>query len=386
MSEPSLGASQPLSPPLYTSAVYTFPDLDSLEAVYRGEACGFVYARDAHPNAVLLATELMGWESGRWALLTASGMAALALTLTALVQAGDLVVASRRLYGRTLQLLTEELPRWHVRTCLLDLDDEEALCSALAQRPRVVLVETLSNPTLRIANLPQLAQQCQQAGAWLLVDNTFATPALCKPLNWGADFVVESLTKMLGGHSDVTLGAVLGRHDEWGPRFQRACTVWGWTGNPFDCWLAWRGLQTLPLRMQQASSTASALADWLAQLPGIQRVIYPGRADHPDHELACRLFGGQFGNMLSVELAGGRDTVNAFLRQQNVIVLAPSLGDVRTICTHPASTSHRYAAPEDNAREGITDGLLRISVGLEPLETLQLAFCQGLGLASLTGN
>jgi cystathionine beta-lyase/cystathionine gamma-synthase len=380
MKEPRFGASQPLAPPLQTSAVYVFADLDALEAVYRGQESGFIYARDGHPNAALLAEELARLESGQWAVVTASGMAALALTLTSLLRAGDLVMASRRLYGRTLQLLTEEFPRWQIRTCLVDLDQPEEVASALEQKPRLVLVETLSNPTLRVANLPELANQCQRVGAWLLVDNTFASPALCQPLVWGADLVVESLTKILGGHSDVTLGVVVGKDAELLERFRRTCTIWGWTGNPFDCWLAHRGVHTLTVRALQASATARALADWLAQLPGIARVIYPGRPDHPDHELARTLFGGQFGNMLSIELAGGREAVNAFLRRQNAIVLAPSLGDVRTICTHPASTSHRYASADVRLRDGITDGLLRISVGLEPLEVLQQAFRQGLGL------
>ncbi|MDW8221677.1 MAG: PLP-dependent aspartate aminotransferase family protein [Gemmatales bacterium] len=381
MSEIELGPTRPLVPPLYCSAVYSFPDLDALEAVYRGQVSGFVYARDAHPNAVSLARSLASWESAKWCMVTASGMAALALTLMALLRAGDVVVASRRLYGRTLQLLTEELPRWQVHTYLVDLDDTAALAAALARRPRLVLVETLSNPTLRLADIPRLAQLCHEVGAHLLVDNTFATPVLCQPLRLGADFVVESLTKMLAGHSDVTLGAAFGREDEAWERLRRVCTIFGWTGNPFDCWLAERGLQTLAVRMQQASRTAQALADWLAQHPRIRRVIYPGRPDHPDHDLARRLFSGNYGNMLSIELAGGREAVNQFLRRQDKIVLAPSLGDVRTICTHPASTSHRYAPPEENAREGITDGLLRISVGLEPLEELQEAFRRGLDFA-----
>jgi cystathionine beta-lyase/cystathionine gamma-synthase len=186
---------------------------------------------------------------------------------------------------------------------------------------------------------------------------------------------------MIGGHSQVTLGAVIGMESDWHDRFRRTCSIWGWTGNAFDCWLAWQGLQTLTMRMQQASATAARLADWLAQLPGISRVIYPGRTDHPDHVLARELFREQYGNMLSVELAGGRQAINQFLRRQQVIVLAPSLGDVRTICTHPDSTSHRYAPAEEKQREGITPGLLRISVGLEPLEVLQQAFLRGLGLA-----
>jgi cystathionine gamma-synthase len=381
MPEELFGPSRPLLPPIYNSAVYTFPDLDALEAVYRREVPGFIYARDGHPNAEWLAAELARLENGRWAIVTASGMAAIALTCAATLQAGDLVVASRRLYGRTLQLLTEELPRWHVRTCLVDLDDESAVVQALAQRPKWFLVETLSNPTLRVANLFRLVRWCRQHDCRLIVDNTFATPALCRPLELGADLVVESLTKMIGGHSQVTLGAVIGMESDWHDRFRRTCSIWGWTGNAFDCWLAWQGLQTLTMRMQQASATAARLADWLAQLPGISRVIYPGRTDHPDHVLARELFREQYGNMLSVELAGGRQAINQFLRRQQVIVLAPSLGDVRTICTHPDSTSHRYAPAEEKQREGITPGLLRISVGLEPLEVLQQAFLRGLGLA-----
>ena len=381
MPEDLFGSSRPLLPPLYTSAVYSFPDLDALEAVYRGEESGFIYARDGHPNAEWLAAELAQLENGRWAIVTASGMAAIALICAATLQAGDLVVASRRLYGRTLQLLTEELPRWHVRTQLVDLDDESAIVQALAQRPKWFLVETLSNPTLRVADLSRLVQWCRQSDCRLIVDNTFATPALCRPLELGADLVVESLTKMISGHSQVTLGAVIGMALDWHDRFRRSCSIWGWTGNAFDCWLAWQGLQTLWIRMQQASATAARLADWLAQLPGISRVIYPGRTDHPDHALARKLFREQYGNMLSVELAGGRQAINQFLRRQQVIVLAPSLGDVRTICTHPDSTSHRYAPAEEKQREGITPGLLRISVGLEPLEVLQQAFLRGLGLA-----
>ena len=381
MIEEKFGPSRPLLPPLYASAVYTFADLDALEAVYRGEASGFIYARDGHPNADWLAAELVRLEGGSWAIVTVSGMAAIALTCAATLQAGDLVVASRRLYGRTLQLLKEDLPRWNIRALLVDLDDEPALQQALAQRPKWLLVETLSNPTLRIAHLPRLAQWCRQYDCPLVVDNTFATPSLCRPLQRGATLVVESLTKMIGGHSQVTLGAVIGAEPAWHERFRRTCSIWGWTGNAFDCWLASFGLHTLELRMRQASATAAALADWLAQLPAIARVIYPGRPDHPDHARARELFGQQFGNMLSLELAGGREAVNLFLRRQHVIPLAPSLGDVRTICAHPDSTSHRYASAEEKQRDGITPGLLRVSVGLEPLEVLQYAFLRGLGLA-----
>jgi cystathionine beta-lyase/cystathionine gamma-synthase len=209
------------------------------------------------------------------------------------------------------------------------------------------------------------------------VDTTFATPVLTRPLELGADLVMESLTKMIGGHSDVTLGAVCGKGD-YLSEISQVVSIWGLACNPFDCWLTERGLATLPLRMRAASANAAALADWLPAQPGVTRVVYPGRRDHPDREVAARLLRGGFGNMLCFELAGGREAVNRFMRLAPGVAFSPSLGDVRTTCSHPATTSHRYVSPAEKRRQGITDGLIRLSVGIEGFEEIRAEMEKGL--------
>ncbi|HVS38644.1 MAG TPA: aminotransferase class I/II-fold pyridoxal phosphate-dependent enzyme [Gemmataceae bacterium] len=372
-----LGASTPLAPPLFPSSVYTMPDLDAYERIMRAEAPGFYYARDGHPNAHRLAARLAAMEGGRWGVICGSGMAAISALFLATLRSGDRVVASNRLYGRASQLLRQEMIRLGVKTDFVDLNDLEEAKKALTAPARMVYVETITNPLVRTADLPRLAQLARERGSLFVVDNTFATPVLARPLEVGADLVMESVTKMIGGHSDLTLGAVCGRGD-WFAEVGRAASVWGLSSSPFDCWLAERGLETLPLRMKAASANAAALADWLAERPGVTRVIYPGRADHPDHAAARRVLNGGYGNMLCMELAGGRDAVNRFMRKATGIPFSPSLGHVSTTCSHPASTSHRFVAAEEKARQGITDGLVRLSVGCEELGRIQEQMATGL--------
>ncbi|MCS6851640.1 MAG: aminotransferase class I/II-fold pyridoxal phosphate-dependent enzyme [Gemmataceae bacterium] len=377
MDEPSLGRSRPLVPPLYQSSVYVLPDLDALDAIMDEGAPGFVYARDAHPNAQLLAERLAQLEGTDWALVGSSGMAAISAALLALVQQGDRIVASNRLYGRTTQLLARELHRFGVETTFVDPCDLNEVRSALQRPAKVLLVETISNPLLRLADVETLARWTKANDTWLCVDNTFATPVLFRPAEWGADLTIESLTKMLAGHSDVTLGAVAGTGDLLGTQRQ-TMSIWGLSANPFDCWLALRGLETLALRVRTASERALALAHWLTRQPNVVRVIYPGLVDHPDHALASRLLAGAFGNMLCFEVAGGRDGVNRFLRQAVGIPFSPSLGHTTTTCSHPASTSHRYVSQAEKRRQGISDGLIRLSVGVEELADIQREISRGL--------
>jgi cystathionine beta-lyase/cystathionine gamma-synthase len=376
MADP-LGLSTPLVPPLYQSSVYTLPDLDALDRIMNAEAEGFIYARDGHPNAHFLAGQLAALEEATWAVVCGSGMAAITATLLALVQQGDRVLASNRLYGRTTQLLAQELVRFGVQTTFADSNDLDQVRTALDTPARVLFVETLSNPLLRLADLDAFARLAHERECLLVVDNTFATPVLTRPLEHGADLVVESLTKMIGGHSDVTLGLVCGRGD-FLAQVKQVVSIWGLASNPFDCWLASRGLATLPLRMRAASAHAAALADWLRDQAGVVRVIYPGMADHPDHDLARRLLDGGFGNMLCFELAGGREAVNRFLRQARNIPFSPSLGNTTTTCSHPAATSHRYVSPAERKRQGISDGLIRLSVGVEDLGQIRQELSRGL--------
>jgi cystathionine beta-lyase/cystathionine gamma-synthase len=374
---PSLGPSTPLVPPLYQSSVYTLPDLDALDRVLNAEEPGFIYARDAHPNAHHLASELARAEGASWSVVCGSGMGAITAGLLAVLQHGDRVVASNRLYGRTSQLLSQELNRFGVQATFVDASDIGQVRAALEKPAKVLFVETMSNPLLRLVDVEALARVSEERGCLLAVDNTFATPVLTRPLELGADLVFESLTKMIGGHSDVTLGVLCG-HGELLPQVSQVVSIWGLASNPFDCWLAARGLATLPLRMRAASANAAALADWLVAQPGVVRVVYPGRPDHPDADLAGRLLQGGYGNMLCFELDGGRDGVNRFLRLAQGIPFSPSLGNTTTTCSHPGTTSHRYVSPAEKRRQGIGDGLIRLSVGVEDLEQIKEEMAKGL--------
>jgi cystathionine beta-lyase/cystathionine gamma-synthase len=304
-------------------------------------------------------------------------MAAISAVLLANLQRGDRVVASNRLYGRTTQLLGTELERFGVKTDFVDCGDIEQVRTALEQPAKILFVETLSNPLLRMVDIPELADLAHAKNCILVIDNTFATPVLVRPLELGADVVMESLTKMIGGHSDVTLGALSGRGDLLAA-LTSAVSIWGLSANPFDCWLAERGLATLPLRMKAASANALALAEWLATQNQVARVLYPGRADHPDHVLARRLMPHGFGNMLCFELKGGRPGVNQFLRRAPGIPFSPSLGHTTTTLSHPATTSHRYVSPAERKRQGISDGLIRLSVGIEDLGQIKEEIARGL--------
>jgi cystathionine gamma-synthase len=377
----SFGPSTPLAPPFIPSSVYALPDLDAVEAISTGQQTGFIYARDNHPNAVQLESELTRLEGAAGSVVCTNGMAAMGVVAVATLGQGGRVLASDRLYGRTTQLLFQELSHFGVHAEAVDTTDLTAVAAALKRTetpPKLLVVETLSNPLLSAADLTKLVELCQQQGTQLLVDNTFATPVLCRPIELGADFVIESLTKMIGGHSDITLGVIAVKEATVLPRLRQIRSIWGWMGDPFPCWLSLRGLPTLSLRTNAACENANRLAGFLGEQPGITRVVHPSRPQHPDHELVKRLLGGQFGNMLCFELAGGRDAVNRFFRQAPDLKFCPSLGDHATTCSHPASTSHRYLEALERERQGITEGLVRLSVGIEPWAELEKAFLRGL--------
>jgi len=380
MTDASLGPSTSLAPPLYPSSVYNLPDLDALDRVMNGQEPGFIYARDGHPNAKILADKLATLESARWAVVCGSGMAALTAAFLAYVSGGQRIIASNRLYGRTTKLLRQELARFGVKTTVVDCNDLDAVKAAFAEPARVLFVETMSNPLCRTVDVPALVEIAHANGAKVVVDNTFATPVLYRPLEHGADLVMESLTKVIGGHSDVTLGMIAGNDAELLPTVQTIVSTWGLAANPFDCWLCDRGLPTLDWRVRASSANAAALADWLANQRGVTRVVYPGRDDHPDHAIAGRLLGSLFGHMLCFELAGGREAVNRFMRHSTGIPFSPSLGHHATTISHPDTTSHRYESPGEKRRQGITDGLIRMSVGVEHVELTKQEMAKGLTL------
>lgn len=380
--QPAFGPSTPLAPAFIPSSVYALPDLDALEEISTGQQAGFIYARDNHPNAVQLEAELAKLENAAGAIVCANGMAAIGVVAMAVLNQGGEVLASNYLYGRTTQLFFQELTRFNVTVTGVDTGDLTAVEAAMQHKPgtgpRLLVVETISNPLLTVANLPRLIALCKQYQVTLLVDNTFATPLLCRPTELGADYVIESLTKIIGGHSDITLGGVIARDADKLARLRQVRSIWGWMGDPFPCWLSLRGLPTLALRVKASCENANRLATFLAEQPGINRVIHPSLADHPDHALAKQLFAGQFGNILCIDLAGGRAAVNRFFQKATKLKFCPSLGDYATTCSHPASTSHRYLDPAERERQGITEGLVRLSVGIELWEELANEFHSGL--------
>ena len=366
-------ATSPLVPPIVPSAVFVARDADHMNSVYEGQEEGFTYGREGSPNADLLAAKIAALEGAERGLITSSGMSAASAIVLGLLEAGDHIIAGNQLYGRTLRLVSQELPRLGFATDLVDATDVAAVDRAIRANTRLLLVEVVSNPLLRIPDIAALGALAQARAVLLVVDNTFPTPLAFRPLSVGAHLVFHSITKMLAGHSDVTLGAVCGTRELTTP-IRDAIVTWGLNGSPFDCWLAERGMNTLELRVARGNANAAALADFLAGQPSVRRVFYPGRADHPDHAVAKRLLGKQFGSMVTFELAGDRDAVNQFMHALHSIPFAPTLGDVSTIISHPAVTSHRGLTAAARDALGIREGTIRVSVGVEALSLLEDEF------------
>ena len=362
--------SRPVVTPLSPSVVYASDTPDGLDAQYEGKTQGYTYARERHPNADVLARRIDAMEGMTDGIVMGSGMAAVTAALMGICQAGDHVLGGNQLYGRSLRLMAEDLPRLGIATSLADPTDAEAFAAAIRPETRMILLEVVSNPTLRVADVAAIAKLAQQRGILLALDNTFTTPRAFRPVDHGADIVIHSVTKLLSGHSDVTLGWIAARDPKIAERLRVFSVTTGLTASPFDCWLAERGLATFELRFDRAEATAKRLADHLATLPGVTRVLYPTRADHPDAARARDLLGERGCNMVSFEIAGGRAAANAFTAAADGIAFAPTLGDIGTTLSHPASSSHRALTPEGRAALGISEGFFRVSVGLEEPEAL----------------
>ena len=372
-------ASRPVVTPIMPSVVYASETPDQLDDQYEGRAQGYTYAREGHPNADVLARRLDRMEAAPIpGLVLGSGMAAVSAVLLGLCKAGDHVIGGDQLYGRSLRMMRDDLPRLGIETTLADPTNADAFAAAIKPNTRLVLIEVVSNPTLRIADVEGIAALCKERGILLVVDNTFTTPRAVQPFDLGADVVLHSVTKLLAGHSDVTLGWVAARTDELAEAIRVFAVTTGMTPSPFDCWLAERGLMSFDLRFDRAQDTAQRLAEHLSKQSGIKRVLYPTRPDHPDVARAQGLLKGQGCNMVSFELDGGREAANAFTKGASRIAFAPTLGDVGTTLSHPASSSHRALTAEARAALGMTEGFFRVSVGLEDPDTLLECFDAGL--------
>ena len=375
---PAASSSRPLVPSIDLSVVYCPDDLDHVDALSEGRDKGFIYARDGHPNATQLADKMSRLEGGEAGLVCASGMGAIASVFLSYLSQDDHVLVAKGVYGKTTALVTRQLPRWGINHDFFDAADAGSLVRRLTPKTRLVFVETVSNPLLHVADLDSLAAVAREAGVPLAVDNTFA-PLLCRPIEHGATFVVHSATKMIGGHSDLTLGVLVGPSRLVEPIRVVASTL-GQTGNPFESWLALRGLATLSVRIERASSTALELARRFEMHNQVNRTYYPGLESHPEFAIARKLLNGGSGAMVTIDFST-RNRAETFIRGLVSIPFAPSLGDVQTTLSHPATTSHRGQDDAQLAAQGVTAGMVRISVGLEDVEDLWGEFALALTYA-----
>jgi cystathionine gamma-synthase/methionine-gamma-lyase len=358
----------PVATPIYPSASYLYDALDDLDAIFAGKREGYVYARYGNPTVAAFERAMAALERGERALAFGSGMAAIHAALLGLgLTKGSAAVIAQDVYGATYALFDTLLAAQGVTVRFVDgtdLDSVESACRAL--KPRVLFCETVSNPLLKVADIPSLVDIADAHGSSLVVDNTFATPYLCRPLALGADVSIHSATKYIGGHGDA-MGGVVITSEQQAEAIYEVRKITGANLAPQEAWLLMRGLKTLPLRMARHCANALQVANGLARAPGVSRAIYPGRHEHRQHQLATRLFEGRgYGGMVSFELRNADQArVFRFFEALDLCLPATTLGDVYTLMLYPAHSSHRALSPEERARIGIGEGLIRMSVGIE---------------------
>lgn len=372
--DPTHGA---VTPPLYASTNYTFAGF--------GQGREYDYTRSGNPTRDLLGEAISTLEGGADAVITSTGISAITLVLLSHLKPGDVLVIPHDCYGGSWRVFRHLADNGHFVLETLDLTDTAAATSRIVElRPAMVWLETPSNPLLRITDLTALAAAAREAGAISVADNTFCSPLLQQPFQHGVDLVLHSTTKYLNGHSDIVGGAVVGATAESAAELKRWGNVLGVTASPFDSWLTLRGLRTLDARMRVHQENAAQLVELLADHPAVAAVYYPGLPDHPGHELAARQQSG-FGGMVSFELTGGAAAAKAFVEGLTFFSLAESLGGIESLVAHPATMTHASMSPEARAVAGVGDGLIRVSVGIEPAADLLADLAAGLERAARAG-
>ena len=355
---------------VFMNSGFVFDSAEQADAAFSGDIQRYLYGRYANPTVTMLEERLLGLEKADVCRATASGMAAIFAALACSVEAGDRVVAGSTLFGSSLHILNKILPKWGVEVDLVPPSDLDAWAETLSRPAKIVFVETPTNPTLDIVDLRALADLSHKAGAKLVVDNVVATPVLQRPLELGADVIVYSTTKHMDGQGRTLGGAVLCDAEFDKDYLQPFLRHTGPALSPFNAWTVLKGLETLALRVRQQSRSAQFLAEKLEALPNVTRVAYPGLPSNPGHAVAKAQMDGQFGTVLSLEVAGGRAAAFAFLNALKLVDLSNNLGDTKSLSCHPCTTTHRVLSPEEREAAGITEGLVRVSVGLEHQDDL----------------
>jgi cystathionine gamma-synthase len=366
----------PVNVPIYATSTFEVADAAELAELLEFARPGHSYTRYSNPTHEALEAALAELEGADAAVVTASGMAAIHGVILSVLRSGDELVIPRAVYGGVIGLAREVLDRCGITTVAVDTTDAAAVEAAIGPRTRMIWLETISNPTTALADVATIAELARARGVRVAVDNTFASPALATPLALGADFVVHSTTKYIGGHSDLMGGAVAGSAEDMAG-VRTIVVAAGGNASPWEAFLQLRGLKTLALRMERHSTNALAVARALEGAPGVAGVRYPMLPSHPQHDLAMRVLrGGMAGGMLALDLDGGRAHGERFLERVRVAVHATSLGSVETLVSHPASSSHRQLADDELPAAGLSPGTIRVSIGLEDAEDLVADLCR----------
>ena len=370
------GKGQPIAFPLFQTSSFHFETAEDQESVATGREPGYAYSRASNPTTDALQRTIANLEGAEDATSFASGIGAVAGAILAVVSSGQHILATEQIYGGTYGLLTRTLPRFKVSHSFADATDLAAFERAIQPETKLIWAETISNPTTAVLDIRALAEMAHAHGALLAVDSTFTSPYLARPLEDGADLVVHSATKYIGGHGDLIAGVVAGSR-ELVRKAHMIRVDFGACAGPLEAWLMLRGLKTLSLRMERHCANALGLARFLQEQPGVVKVHYPGLESHPQHALATQRMPG-FGGVVSFEVAGGKDAAFRLINALKMALRASSLGDADTLVLHPASISHRGLSAADRARAGVSEGLIRVALGLEDLPDIIADFDQAL--------
>lgn len=362
---------------IYMTSSFMYDSAQECADRFAGRTPGNVYSRFSNPTVDAFGARLAQLEGGQSCVATGSGMAAILATCLTLLEAGDHVVASRALFGSTTRLFDNYLARFGIEFSYVDPADLAQWQNAIKPNTRLLFAETPSNPLTTLVDIAAVAKLANEAGAWLVIDNCFCTPILQRPLELGAHIVIHSATKYLDGQGRAIGGAVIGDAETVGDRIHRFLRTAGPSMSPFNAWIFHKALETLELRMQAHCRSAMQLAQWLESQPNIEHVYYPGLASHPQHELACRQQPGGFGGIVSFTIAGGREAAFDLIDAARMLSITGNLGDTRSTIVHPATTTHAKLGPEAKSKAGISEGLLRLSVGLENTKDIKADLARG---------
>lgn len=359
-----------LTPPVHLTSTFVFENAEAGGEMFAGEREGHIYSRISNPTCALLEQRIATLEGAEAGLALASGMGAVTAILWTLLSPGDEVIVDKTLYGCTFAYMRHGLSKWGVTITHVDMTDTDALCAAVSDKTRVVYFETPANPNMRLVDIKLASEIAHSVGARVVVDNTYATPYLTRPIELGADLVLHSATKYLGGHGDVVAGLVAGSAELLTEiRLVGMKDMTGAVMAPFNAMLIMRGLKTLALRMDRHCASAQTVAEWLEAQPGVAKVYFPGLQSFEQHEIAKAQM-AQPGGMIAFELEGGMEAGISLMNRLQMIQRAVSLGDAETLIQHPASMTHSTYTPEERAEHGISDGLVRLSVGLEEVSDI----------------